>query len=810
MNNNKMHETHEIHEFSTGINFEQRGNGWVSLGFTGQYMNSTIRDIPKVVERSIANEEFALVEGSSREQAAIIGRSVGSGNDIWSVIAVVTRGKDEVGRSVTVHRYFLCQGEHKLRVILAWWEQNNRQTFNPFDFQVLGSPHSFAGEVPPPSDLEQIEQILSLFKEQAQPQEDKEQILPLSREESVFTGQLGEQPQPRFAQGFNQQQILATSTGGTKPQTDTEEVWQFKKLPIVLDPTPQYDLYSINALAIKKCNLSKNGLPVSWAFNVEALVKPERFQIIQPASEKAVERIKRAIASTSQVKINTVNIDEAALKSAIRSLINSSQVKPEAVGVIVNGVTNKEITPEYWEHLFNSQGANQGIRQKIYSPQMVKLVTLRALVLPKTLPEFLGWLNIQAGKKVNQNQMVSLQFQKAIKELFPKEKVAEGIGYLLPSLLDGKISPDGLSWLLAKNGSDSIWSYAQKQFVNDARNDLQLIFDQYKNSKSLNFDEGNLKYQIGVWNQLIRSWQGIQRRYYKCEEYRPLAQLFEEFREYDLAAYFYQVSDGLVDKKLFRRLADSQRSGYPVVFGLPIKRKETLIDVLIKFINQFVNQDIDMKILYVAPISLLILGSGWFVGSKTWQYVYANEAEKFLCEKSGSGENCPVIVLDGKAHYSFDEIKKIIPKVVNRVVNEEKGLLIPESTQSMRYSESNKLGQNSGRQDIEEKVIGKLIQILGDTTLKYEDLNYTGKIEEKVKTQWVKAVYNYQIKHKAEKRIKKVQVEECKLGLFGLCFPGQEVTVTKDEIDDSRLKNKLEKDINPFIGQSGRTKPPRQ
>ena len=397
-----MHETHEIHEFSTGINFEQRGNGWVSLGFTGQYMNSTIRDIPKVVERSIANEEFALVEGSSREQAAIIGRSVGSGNDIWSVIAVVTRGKDEVGRSVTVHRYFLCQGEHKLRVILAWWEQNNRQTFNPFDFQVLGSPHSFAGEVPPPSDLEQIEQILSLFKEQAQPQEDKEQILPLSREESVFTGQLGEQPQPRFAQGFNQQQILATSTGGTKPQTDTEEVWQFKKLPIVLDPTPQYDLYSINALAIKKCNLSKNGLPVSWAVNVEALVKPERFQIIQPASEKAVERIKRAIASTSQVKINAVTIDEAALKSAIRSLIHSSQVKPDAVAVIVNGVANKEITPEYWEHLFNSQGANQGIRLKIYSPQMVKLLTLRALVLPKTKPEFLAWLPKALGRQEKQ------------------------------------------------------------------------------------------------------------------------------------------------------------------------------------------------------------------------------------------------------------------------------------------------------------------------------------------------------------------------------------------------------------------------
>ncbi|OHY34083.1 hypothetical protein [Cylindrospermopsis raciborskii] len=226
--NSSDNKIHEIHEFSTGIQFERRGHSWIWTGFTTKYMNSTMgEEIPKVVERSIANEEFALAEGSWTEKPAIIARILGNGNNIWSVIAVVTRAKDEAGRSATLHRYFLCQGEHKLRVILAWWEQNNRPTFNPFDFQVLGSPHSFAGEVPPPSDLEQIEQILSLFKEQAQPQEDKEQILPLSREESVFTGQLGEQPQPRFAQGFDQQQILATSTGGTKPQTDTEEVWQF-------------------------------------------------------------------------------------------------------------------------------------------------------------------------------------------------------------------------------------------------------------------------------------------------------------------------------------------------------------------------------------------------------------------------------------------------------------------------------------------------------------------------------------------------------------------------------------------------------
>ena len=97
--NSSDNKIHEIHEFSTGIQFEQRGDSWIWTGFTIKYMNSTMGEIPKVVERSIANEEFALAEGSSTEKPAIIARILGSGNDIWSVIAVVTRGRDEVGRS---------------------------------------------------------------------------------------------------------------------------------------------------------------------------------------------------------------------------------------------------------------------------------------------------------------------------------------------------------------------------------------------------------------------------------------------------------------------------------------------------------------------------------------------------------------------------------------------------------------------------------------------------------------------------------------------------------------------------------------
>ena len=86
----------EIHEFSTGIRPETTSDGgWVSRGFTGQYMNMTRESIPDVVERSIRNREFALTEGASSNSPAIIGRVVGIDENVWSVVAVVTRGRDD-------------------------------------------------------------------------------------------------------------------------------------------------------------------------------------------------------------------------------------------------------------------------------------------------------------------------------------------------------------------------------------------------------------------------------------------------------------------------------------------------------------------------------------------------------------------------------------------------------------------------------------------------------------------------------------------------------------------------------------------
>jgi hypothetical protein len=46
-----------------------------------------------------------------------------------------------------------------------------------------------------------------------------------------------------------------------------------------------------------------------------------------------------------------------------------------------------------------------------------------------------------------------------------------------------------------------------------------------------------------------------------------------------------------------------------------------------------------MKIQFVIPLSLLILVSGWFIGTKTWEsHTSATEIEKSLCSKTF---NCP-------------------------------------------------------------------------------------------------------------------------------------------------------------------------
>lgn len=128
-----------IHEFSTGIQVEKLSEGkWQSRGFTAEYSNSTLPAIPFAVQREIANKRFAVVEGTETKEPAIIGREVHDqpSNNWWSVVALVTEGQDEIGRPISVTRYFLTEGKKNLFLIIAWIysfkEQKNKlPVFDP-------------------------------------------------------------------------------------------------------------------------------------------------------------------------------------------------------------------------------------------------------------------------------------------------------------------------------------------------------------------------------------------------------------------------------------------------------------------------------------------------------------------------------------------------------------------------------------------------------------------------------------------------------------------------------------------------------
>lgn len=352
----------EIHEFSTGIRYKNNSDeSWVSLGFTGQYMNVTCDSIPHCVERSIANKEFAISEGASSDQPAIIGRVVLGGEEgNWSVVAVVNKGRDEMGRSASFYRFFLCQGGDKLPTILAWIKDREQlPVFNPAKTKSVSQAHSFYD----------------------------------------------------FPVKGNIPRELVNSSVPILIHASKQDVFEHIDTLVT-------KLADINALATQKAN----GQAISWAFNVEALEQPWKFLVIQAASDRAYQLLKKAIANPPKVRTPMV-VDDQALTSALKSLIGSSCVKPESLETFVEALANTDINQDYWEELFNSQGAINALRENIYGSQMVQLLTLRTLAIPETLPEYLKWLKFDKNlnkRNLNQPIITSLKFQSQLLPLLNK------------------------------------------------------------------------------------------------------------------------------------------------------------------------------------------------------------------------------------------------------------------------------------------------------------------------------------------------------------------------------------------------------
>ena len=142
--------------------------------------------------------------------------------------------------------------------------------------------------------------------------------------------------------------------------------------------------------------------------------------------------------------------DEQSLKSACKAITNSSSnaIKSEYVRTFTEAIGNQVIDSTHWEKIFDGQGANSALKQKIYTSQMIKLLVIRALAIPSTLPHYLSW-RAGAGKKNNNVDTIAQEFELELKrklkeinnqsqELPPAilSNIVEGFGTVLSKFLN--------------------------------------------------------------------------------------------------------------------------------------------------------------------------------------------------------------------------------------------------------------------------------------------------------------------------------------------------------------------------------------
>ena len=672
----------EIHEFSTGIQVERVGTGWVSRGFTGEYMNRTLDLIPVAVQQAITNRDFAVAEGASSDEPAVIGREISANGEQWSVIAVVTKGRDDRGRSASMYRYFLCKEIGNLGNILAWIiNQRPFPVFNPYDTRIIGNPaiHQNTGSDP----INLRPELQSLLVNNPTPI-----IIP----------------------------------------------WQQPCAPLILNEMAR--------------QISGNQ-PISWAFKVEALEQPTRFQVIQPASEKAEQLLQRITAITPQY---TVNISgEQSIKSAIKGLSSREQVKIEQILILENALNDPQINENYWKSLFDSQGAAQSRSQGIYSPQMVRLLTLQAILIPERLSDYLIWMS-KRGKQDDHYQ-TSENFQTEIRNALrpvsnqtPKltNNLVDGVKSLIPSLLEHPEQVEVAVWLLQlPNG---LWKkYYDEKFIPELERDLKLML-RTKGKNNLSF-EPNIHPR---WKPILERLSIFWRNDYtpKIEYYKPLANLFEQLEKPpELAAFFSYVAygKGKISKKIISNLP-KQNGGNPNFYGIQLKRKVTKREKLFLAFKKTLLINIKcgefpMQVPVWSVLVILFIFTG--LGFRAGLMVGLSKADKQLETVSV----IPPIAPTSESSNRADETK--IPKILpDPSTTQPPEPQIDKTTLDNAVKEFDKrtkvaiedIIKNAGGSS-NKSAKEQIMQILVLTNLKYDSITTA---DPKKKETWVKAIYTYQ------------------------------------------------------------------
>ncbi|MDT9232257.1 hypothetical protein [Limnospira sp. PMC 917.15] len=513
-----------IHEFSTGIEVKRTSDGgWESGGFTGQYMNCT-REIPPEILNAISSGEFSLSEGGLQDHPAMVGRQVGG----YSVVAVVSRGRDDRGRGLSLYRYFWCEGKDYIEAILR-------------------SMISSSNKVDPP-----------VFDPYYQPLSTGYPLNPDSQPVSL----------DKFAEYLD-----------SSP-------------PIVIPHEQPCTHLILNEIA--KEIAKRQGQDYSWAYKVAALENPWYFQVIYPASSEAENNFKEVLARRPRDSVFISG--EAGIKTAIKAIIKG-RVKPEHINSLEIALAHPQIDAQFWNKLLDSRGASKAYKDKIYSEPMVRLLTLKALLIPKFLPEFLIWM--QTAPKPDDCWEFCRKLQASLLTEYKKNihglpsltrNVKDGIYSLLSRLITKpKFSPSdstikhklrGLvhykfdipqlvkATKLLLTQKDGFWSQVYRvSFTTDLADALTQIPDLWEPGIITNYPEEQQKF--------LTNLQPFWRYPGKTDKnYLSLAQFFEEVGQPHFAAIFYQISTGEVPANIFYSLSRKGNVKKGTLFEMTLIRKK--------------------------------------------------------------------------------------------------------------------------------------------------------------------------------------------------------------------------------------------
>ena len=419
----------KIYEFSTGITYKTRNGQWVSTGFTvGEYMNQTIEKIPQSVERAIANNLFEVLRSSENPEPTIVGRVV-SGKEQgaldWSVVAIATTGIDDDRGHTGFYRYFLCRGADSLWKIVDWME-DYRKTYDNWPIY-----------------------------------------------------------NPADTKNIGQQTLHDCDRPTKELSSQVHDLLNQKPTSLIFEPEQNYDLTTINAMAEYKAQTKSQ--PISWAWNVEGLEYPTSFLVIQVANDTAYKLLDGTPQSQASEPIRSLNpgISMTAIESSIKGLIGGGNIKQEWIKTVVQTKKQNQLTREEWEKIFEDLGANSGS----VSANIVRLLTVRAIILPEKLPEYLQYLDIKRPKQtLNQQQQTSLQFQAQIRAYrsFIDSLLSEGAISVAELMSDRKKLDflPGVAWLF-DGTQPGLWLKYKTTFVSTVQENFKQLSSSRKEYASL-------------------------------------------------------------------------------------------------------------------------------------------------------------------------------------------------------------------------------------------------------------------------------------------------------------------------------------